>query len=109
MDLMTFVAETLRQIVKGVSTAQQHDDCKLARINSLTPFGCTGKTPEAERIEFDVAVIVTEGSESREKDSLGVASYVANGGEKSASNSNSSVSRVKFGVPVILPTVGNDN
>jgi len=28
MDLEMFIAETLRQIVKGIKMAQEHDDCK---------------------------------------------------------------------------------
>ncbi len=37
MDLETFIAETLRQIVTGVKTAQEHLDCKGAKINPFHP------------------------------------------------------------------------
>ena len=112
MDLKTFVSETLQQIIEGVREAQeknqkgQSPQGQGAAINPGSKYGegATGHRTPPRTIDFDVAVAVTEGSESREKDSLGVASYVADNGERSASNSNSTVSRVKFSIPVNLPS-----
>ena len=54
-------------------------------------------------IEFDVAVTVTGGSEK--KGGIGVFSGVFGvGGQASSNAASSSVSRIKFSVPVILPT-----
>jgi hypothetical protein len=109
MDLEMFIAETLRQIVKGIKMAQEHDDCKGAQIN---PTGkgwdiSTKKSfpvdPASRQIEFDVAVTVTEGSEK--KGGIGVFTGVLGiSGQANSNTANSSVSRIKFSVPVILPT-----
>jgi hypothetical protein len=99
MDLETFVAETLRQIVKGVQTAQEHEDCKGARINPVDQY----HRVHVKDMEFDVAVTVTEGSEK--KGGIGVFTGVFGvGGQANNNTANSSVSRIKFSVPVILPT-----
>ncbi len=109
MDLEAFVAETLRQIIKGVETAQQHEDCKRAKINPRANVHqwSTGNTiavdPASRQVEFDVAVTVTEGSEK--KGGIGVFTGVFGiGGQASSNAANSSDSRIKFSVPVILPT-----
>ncbi len=94
MDIETFVSETLRQIVKGVQTAQEHDDCKQARVNPAARM---------KTIEFDVAVMVTEGNEK--KAGIGVFTGAFGvGGQANTNTANSSVSRIRFSVPVILPT-----
>jgi hypothetical protein len=99
MDLETFIAETLRQIIKGVQTAQHHDDCKEAQIHPVHRDG----TVRMRDIEFDVAVTVTEGSEK--KGGIGVFTGAFGiGAQANANTANSSVSRIKFGVPIILPT-----
>jgi hypothetical protein len=102
MDLETFIAETLRQIVKGVKTAQQHDDCKGAYINAvqLRPSAFTEGVRE---IEFDVALTVSEEKEKQGKANIGIASYFGAGGQASSTAANTSVSRIKFSVPVFLP------
>lgn len=109
MDLETFIAETLRQIVKGVQTAQEHEDCKGARINPtgkvlhMSTKTTSATEPASRQIEFDVAVTVTEGNEK--KGGIGVFTGVFGvGGQANSNTANSSVSRIKFSVPVILPT-----
>jgi len=72
MDLETFVAETIEQIVKGVKTAQQSKDCDGASVN---PKGyvkslASGQRqragdPKPRENEFDVALMVVEGSEKK--------------------------------------------
>lgn len=112
MDLETFIAETLRQIVKGVITAQQHKDCSGARINPDTirnkPAGSEIYVGErVQKVEFDVAVTISEASEKQGKGSIGIASIgLGVGGQASSTASNSSVSRIKFEIPLILPTTG---
>ena len=101
MDLETFIAETLRQIVKGVKEAQHHEDCKGAVINPLGPPG-HGSQVATEQIDFDVALTVSEGSEKQAKGSIGVA-FFGIGGQGSSTTGSSSVSRIKFSVPLILP------
>jgi hypothetical protein len=101
MDLETFIAETLRQIVKGVRTAQEHDDCKGAFINPSPSPGQGHRL--VKPIEFDVALTVTEGSEKQGKGGIGIASVLGIGGQASSTTASTSVSRIKFEVPVILP------
>ncbi len=101
MDLETFIAETLRQIVKGVKTAQEHEDCKGGQIN---PYLDRERSISIKQIEFDVALTVTEGTEKQGKGNLGIASVFGVGGQASSTSANSSVSRIKFEVPVVLPT-----
>ena len=97
MDLETFIAETLRQIVKGIKIAQEHEDCKGGKINPFRPSG-----GEVKQIDFDVAVTATEGSEK--KGGIGVFTGVFGvGGQANANTANSTVSRIKFSVPIIFP------
>jgi hypothetical protein len=110
MDLETFIAETLRQIVRGVETAQQHNDCKGAKISpkgkmlNMSSKTCSATDPAPRQIEFDVAVTVSEGSEK--KAGIGVFSGVFGvGGQANSNAANSTISRIKFTVPVILPSV----
>ena len=105
MELKDFVAETLKQIVKGVKAAQQSKDCEGASVN---PKGfvlniSSGQTqrvsdPKPREIDFDVALMVVEGSEKK----AGLTVWGIGGG-LSANSSNTSVSRIRFSVPVILP------
>jgi hypothetical protein len=103
MDLETFIAETLRQIIKGVKTAQASDDCKGAQINPTYNWHGT-QFSGAQKIEFDVAVTVSEEKAKQGKANIGVASYIGIGGKASSATASSSVSRIRFEVPVTLPT-----
>lgn len=100
MDLDTFVAETLRQIVKGVQTAQQNPDCKGAKINPARSVN----TVQCKQIEFDVAVTVMEGMDKQGKGNIGVALFGI-GCQATSTSANSSVSRIRFEVPITFPTV----
>jgi hypothetical protein len=104
MDLETFVAETLRQIIKGVKAAQSSPDCVKAVINpvrssldSSSPSGIE-ESFVIENVEFDVAVTAIEGSEKK-----GGLTVWGIGGNLATNTSTSSVSRIKFRVPVLLP------
>jgi hypothetical protein len=103
MDLDAFITETLRQIVKGVREAQRHEDCKGAVINPLGPPG-RGPQIAAEKIEFDVALTVSEGNEKQAKGSIGVA-FLGIGGQGISTTGSTSISRIKFCVPMIFPIV----
>jgi hypothetical protein len=107
MDLETFVAETLRRIVKGVAIAQQHEDCKGAQINPIDrrPGHPDGET--IKQIDFDIALTATEEKEQQgqpKRNNILVAAVFGSGGAETPMASNSSVSRVKFSVPIVLPT-----
>lgn len=100
MDLQEFVTKTLSQISAGVTNAKTHDERIAPKI------GLGGDNPKVLRtfhgadsvflVEFDVAVTTGKGA-ADEITVLSVAS--AKGGAK-GSLENSSVSRIKFSVPL---------
>lgn len=113
MDVEQFVAETLKQICRGVASAQSEvaDTGKgvispsVVQADIATAFRALTHpkthTPIKE-VEFDLAVTVTEASGSEGKLSLSVFPIKAGiGGE--SSKAMESVSRVKFVVPIALP------
>jgi len=101
MNLQEFIKETLLQVINGVIEAQNTLGQTNGAINPFTrgqPIKPTYKGLEVGYIDFDVAVTVTEGS--------GVAgglSVMGIGAKGDLSSSTSSVSRIKFTVPVALP------
>jgi len=124
MELKDFVSESLKQIIKGVQLAQvfAQKDGRGAKIN---PRGITALKRDSkgciqphdidtnlpvERIEFDVAVTASETSAASGGGGLRV--WVINAGaETGKSAENTTVSRIRFGVPLVLPdpsVVGSD-
>ena len=107
MQLKDFVSETISQIIEGVETAQRFG----ARYDALVnPHGletnadyrdeATGEA--ASLVEFDVAITADEARET--KGGIGVfVAAVALGSQGQSGTSTSTVSRVKFAVPVHLP------
>lgn len=104
MDLETFIAETLRQILAGVKKAQHSTESLDAKINPYLPFGDYNSIVknQIQKIEFDVAVTVTEGSEKKGGAGVAIAMFGV-GGQATANTTNTSMSRIGFTVPVMLP------
>lgn len=110
MNLQDFIRETLIQIINGVKDAQEIIGESGAAINPIglsrmrDQLGGRGYHSGAvtEAVEFDVAVTVTEG-ESTKKGAGAFISVVALGAQKQTEAHSSSVSRVKFSVPALLP------
>lgn len=111
MELRDFVSETLIQIVEGVSLAQERSSSLGAHVNP-TLTGSTGDAVQhgylrsadgaAQIVGFDVALTVTKGKGA--KSGIGIIDgTVTLGSSGQSSAENSSVSRVKFSVPLILP------
>ena len=114
MELRDFVSETIIQIAEGVALAQERSTELGAYVNPTL----TGNTTDAVQhgflksahgaaqiVGFDVALTVTEGKGA--KGGIGIiAGAITLGGSGQSSTENSSVSRVKFGVPLILPSKG---
>ena len=114
MDLQEFIQQSLIQIAHAVREVNQSfaSESLEARVN---PAGILhrskgseiyGSLPDTQIIEFDVAVTVTESDEetSSNKGSLALSIAGASiGKEKTAEQSNSSVSRLKFTIPLKLP------
>ena len=117
MDLQTFVAETLRQIVAGIADAQASvaELRTNARINpAKVADSAARKSAPPSPVEFDVAVTVAEeNSHSRsdaEQRSRGLISVVsssqvlASEQESATNRRNEAVSRVRFSVQLAQPS-----
>jgi hypothetical protein len=116
MDLETFISQSLKQIIAGIRSAQEYaaESTTGAAIN---PRGITALQKDSEgkkqphdimtklpihQVEFDVAVTVAESSQGK----AGVGLLVAGlgiGGQKASTAESSSVSRIKFTVPLVWP------
>ena len=98
MELKDFIEETLKQIISGVRRAQESAIELGAKIN---PRG--GSVVEMRNVHFDVAVSTSGGTEA--KGGIGV--FVVPGGSTGSQDqsdvASSSMSRIKFSVPVKLP------
>ena len=94
MDIKEFVAETLSQIVDGVVDAQQRTSEKKAAIVPYNKYD--------QKVCFDVAVTVVENKETTGK--AGITVWSIGGGVSGKSEtSRSTVSRIKFEIPIDLP------
>lgn len=94
MDIKEFVSETIRQIIEGVKDAQEFASKKGAVV---APHHDYQKT-----VEYDVAVTAVEGKEAGAKAGISVWSIGAGGNMKTEST-NTTVSRIKFSIPIELP------
>lgn len=116
MDLKEFVSETIVEIIEGISDAQKRLEGSGAKvspsINKLFTAAQTGGTNMAlgyakgggliQMVDFDVAVTAVEGTET--KGGIGVvAGIFALGSQGKSTESNQSISRIQFKVPVCFP------
>jgi hypothetical protein len=102
VNLKEFVAETLEQIMEGVSAAKSKDG-RVAVVPEIKTAGMgpgmaviTAPRP-VYTVEFDAAVTVSKKLEGELKGHLAVV-----GGSASDVREDSKVSRVKFSVPLDL-------
>ena len=112
MDLREFINQTLTQIAEGVSEAQRRCKELGAEVNPHlnTSHEQAGKQGFLNAsgvfspvVQFDVALTVSEGSGT--KGGIGVfAGAVTLGSSGQSQSEKSSVSRVKFAVPMSLPS-----
>ncbi|MGA3068256.1 MAG: hypothetical protein ABSF29_15535 [Tepidisphaeraceae bacterium] len=105
MDLKTFISESLKEIISGVRSAQDHfaHNPNGAKINPRVrlPQQFNPGHP-VHNVEFDIAVTVSESSDEKVAAGLVVLGLGA-GGQTISKTESSYVSRVKFSVPVIWP------
>lgn len=106
MDLKNFVSETLQQIMSGVAEAQLQSEQgevnpDISRaVSKEWAKSRTGR--RVHNVNFDVAVTVGQSSETKGGIGLVVGPVLL--GSKGQSNAeNSSVSRIKFEVPITYP------
>lgn len=115
MELKDFVAESIKQIIDGVNHAKEYADMNGARVNPARQVRSSNDTTQRrdsvdgssiETINFDVAVKAEEGTKTQ--GGVGVFIGVVNFGSTGASESvSSSLSRLRFSVPVALPSTSN--
>ena len=111
MNLSEFIAETLLQVVEGVKDAQARTSSNGARVNPHLTTSAEHAVKQniliasgeaAQLVQFDVALTATEGTET--KGGIGVVAGIFNLGSAGLSQAASStISRVKFVVPLVLP------
>ena len=116
MELQEFVAEALSQIIQGVKSAQKTSSELGATINPEIPnhrlekHGLMSITKTAGDksnpvlfVEFDTAVTIVEGDGV--KAGAGISVFGSNIGVGIGTKDESStVSRIKFKIPIILPS-----
>jgi hypothetical protein len=94
MDLQTFVRESLTQIMAGIREAQAKEGHQGRFINPRTDKGGW----KIRDVEFDIAITAAKKTQGGIKV---VAALVGGEGERAVEDS--SVSHVKFSVPVVFP------
>jgi len=112
MDLKDFIKNTLVQIADGVSEAEKELEVKNASVNPIGGYfdqkqlgGRTWsfKNGVTEIVEFDVAL--TNSEKEGTSAGIGVLLGSINLGAKGASEEAVlSVTRIKFSIPLLLPT-----
>lgn len=111
MKLQEFISETLKEIIAGVEESQKYAASHNSGVNPGMKM--VGDKKEVryiaheysvyiEKIEFDVAVTSTEGSETKAGIGIMVAG-IGLGAKGKSDTSSSSISRIKFSIPIALP------
>ena len=111
MKQQEFVSETLKEIIAGVKESQKYAESEGACVSPRMHWigekemgRCVAETDYAniEQIEFDVAVTSTEGSATEAGAGIFVAA-IGLGAKGKSDTSSSSISRIKFSIPLGLP------
>ena len=114
MNLDTFISETIKSMIKGVKDSQQYARDNGGRINPIRVqgyvktdyesvyFGKEEKARPLTNIEFDIAVTTSSQDESELGGSIKVLS-IGVGGKGASTNSNETISRIKFTIGIALP------
>jgi len=112
MKLEEFIAESINQIISGITKTHEHAKEKGAAVNPRlerrTKKLSGGQTTvraisPIHNVEFDVAVTTTEGKGT--KGGFGVfVGPIGAGSQGQSQSSNTSMSRIKFSIPIVFPT-----
>lgn len=109
MELSEFIKTVLTEITQGIEDAQESLKEKDMLINPITKSDGTydtagkGSKRQIQNLEFDLSVSVS--SETKKGASaIAVVSFFAGKGDISSINENISTNRLKFSIPVSLPT-----
>ena len=110
MELKTFVSETLKQIVEGVKQAQEDVKDMGATVNPPSTayaekqlYVTDYNKRTVQIIDFDISLTETEATQTGA--SIGVFfGSVGLGAHGKAETGSNAMNRVKFSVPVVLPS-----
>lgn len=107
MELKEFIKETLMQIIEGVEEAQNMLDSKdciinpKKNINYDAKTGKANKLESAEKINVDFEVVLSKVDKAESKAGIGVLfGNIGIGGHEKTDDSTSSVTSVRFSVPI---------
>ena len=111
MELKQFITETLVQVSAGIEAAQKQlkDNGSETIINTnmtVTDAGhlvTGGRRRPVEFVEFDVAILANEGTETKAGIGLTVASLLKLDAGGRSTESTGRESRIKFKVPMSYP------
>lgn len=122
MNLQEFITQALSQIARGISEADEALREAGAIVNPRhvvgahadkdNVYGYLGSSNDKVRravhaVDFDVAVTAVEGKET--KGGIGiVVGSIGLGSQGRSEESSTSVSRIKFRVPIALPNAKSD-
>ena len=107
MDLKTFVSESITQIAQGIQAAQTDNPgisiCpKVAKgKNGLILVEGSHLKEMPQLLSFDVAVTVVDSSSGSEGGKMRVLGVLCINGTSDSTHQNSTVSRIKFDIPLI--------
>ncbi|MDF2415660.1 hypothetical protein [Aeromonas sp. 1HA1] len=101
MQLEEFVQSAIQQIARGVSNASDDVASLGGRVNPHDHIA--SRSPRLTNIDFDVALVVSEGSQLQGEGKVSLIKVFSLGGSAQESNAYQQTSRVKFTVAVELP------
>lgn len=114
MKLDEFIFESIKQVIDGIDNAREYAETKGAKISgeNLNFIGAkngggivymnSDNSEIVEKIDFDIAVTAKEGDKVKGGIGLFVGA-IGIGTQGHAESENSSISRIKFSVPLYLP------
>jgi len=110
MELQEFVTETLLALVRGVSDARKQHQGIAPRLRSSEAIPTHSGTAGAHMVQFDVAITVASKDASGIKAGITVVNFISGsaGTKLEAANENSTVSRVRFSVPITFDVKSGD-
>ena len=115
MELRDFISETLIQIVQGINDAQEalkDTDCAINPRDIVFEYrsyvNLKNKLHIVHDIDFNIALTNTSNSEDKTGIGVMLGSFGI-GNNKTSSGGNTSNTNISFSVPVVFPSVDNEN
>ena len=113
IELKDFISESLKQIVTGISDAQDFVIEKGGNVspkniifdgrNNASSGGFVNQPYLVNMIEYDIAIVVQDSTEGQGGAGIFVGG-ISIGGRVKADQTTTNESRIKFSIPVIYPT-----